>query len=679
MPRLNTMAPNKFLDWREKEGVLRRLKPDLSPEELTVFRNIIKGVSSGIAQSSRSKERQSLCEETRALLSKIQETASTELMASLSVIADLFEQGWTIHDADDLIFEPPGNVLREGEKYENIKDRIRDYLKSGQNRQLEENSVQQFMSRMFRVTSRPEGRHSIASIIDDGKELAKVMSAAAALSEDEREIFLSKHIKPELELCDTEARCKDTGLKLLDIWRFFRHTWLTEYRPIPGRQMPILIRNAARKNRPVMGIAMLASPVMRLGIRDKWIGWDTNSVIDRLFDGKIEHSAFINSLYERVNSSIQEIRWDDLTSEESINSPTPKDVDALDRLAVQANHRRQDALRSIAEDEAEDVKSIKDPDLEVMTDDAWRELSEDDLYVEKRANVLASLLRAKMALADFNLLDEPKNLRRLVTTKNGMTALEAILSEFRKDGMANNVMDVSVCGAVPPYGGLLVGKLVTLLLLSSEVDEIYRARYGSKPRIIASQMAGRPIIKPTSLKVLTTTSLFGVGTSQYNRLRLKASDFHGIPFDLEWEKLGEHSAGYGTIHLSSTTQDLLRRVAIKKHGARRINSRFGEGTSARLRQAREGLDALGMESNSVLHHANPRIVLGCKAEANTELSLLGLTDPKSKKRPTTKSLARAWRRRWLLQRVCNPVVQQRVASEGLKPLQDFLLRQPESS
>src|SRR3546814_14741663 len=66
--------------------------------------------------------------------------------------------------------------------------------------------------------------------------------------------------RPVVEVCAAGAKCTETGLTLNDIWRYFRHTWAHEYRPIPGRQMLVLIRNAARPRRPIMGIAMLASP-----------------------------------------------------------------------------------------------------------------------------------------------------------------------------------------------------------------------------------------------------------------------------------------------------------------------------------------------------------------------------------------------------------------------------------
>ena len=42
-----------------------------------------------------------------------------------------------------------------------------------------------------------------------------------------------------------------------------------EYKTNPGRSLPFLIRNKARPNHPVIGIAMMASPVIGLGPRDE--------------------------------------------------------------------------------------------------------------------------------------------------------------------------------------------------------------------------------------------------------------------------------------------------------------------------------------------------------------------------------------------------------------------------
>ena len=134
------------------------------------------------------------------------------------------------------------------------------------------------------------------------------MSGVQGLSSEDKEKQLFKYFKPEIEISEGDNRCADTGLKLIDIWRFFRHTWLV-YRPIPGRQMPILIRNAAEKT-AYHGIAMLSSPVMKLGPRDKWIGWNFEEVLDKLY---VSGSTimFIHALYDR--STHQYLRLDGTT------------------------------------------------------------------------------------------------------------------------------------------------------------------------------------------------------------------------------------------------------------------------------------------------------------------------------------------------------------------------------
>ena len=126
---------------------------------------------------------------------------------------------------------------------------------------------------MHRIVPRTVGRSSIADVIDDGAQLAEQLERSIYMAPRQAVAFLKTVIDPVIEVCDEDAKCSITGLRLIDIWRYFRHTWSLEYRPIPGRQLNLLIRNAARPKRPVIGIAMLASPVVRMRVRDDWIGW----------------------------------------------------------------------------------------------------------------------------------------------------------------------------------------------------------------------------------------------------------------------------------------------------------------------------------------------------------------------------------------------------------------------
>jgi len=75
----------------------------------------------------------------------------------------------------------------------------------------------------------------------------------------------------------------------MDIWRYFRYTWLTPYNTVPGRNINFLIRNAAKPKHPVMGIATLASPMMNLSVRDNYIGWTIDAVENKLQRKKRVH------------------------------------------------------------------------------------------------------------------------------------------------------------------------------------------------------------------------------------------------------------------------------------------------------------------------------------------------------------------------------------------------------
>ena len=94
-----------------------------------------------------------------------------------------------------------------------------------------------------------------------------------------------------------------------------------------------------------------------------------------------------------------------------------------------------------------------------------------------------------------------------------------------------------------------------------------------------------------------------------------------------------------------------RDLSDEARGARMINNRFGEGASPRLRQIREGLNTIGIESTHVLQHATPRIVYGCELYPDARLSLLSLVDGDNPKRPSVQAIGRAWRRRWLAKRI----------------------------
>jgi hypothetical protein len=301
----------------------------------------------------------------------------------------------------------------------------------------------------------------------------------------------------------------------------------------------------------------------------------------------------------------------------------------------------------------------------------WRRASDDFLFIRKRAETLGLLLDAKRTFQSIDWTDGGQSLLHgLLRHPNGLRTLNVALAEVRKAGLSSQVADVSVCGAVAPYNALLGGKLVALLITSQDVRDAYRERYAKQVSIISSQMAGRPIYRPAELKALTTTSLYGNGSSQYNRLQLRAADFAELDYDIEWQKLAK-TAGYGTVHLASTTVRVLREVSERAHRARRINHRFGEGASPRLRQIREAVEALGIDSSSILNHATPRIFYGCELHPRAHEELLGFYPITESKGHPGSIIANLWRQRWLATRIRNQEVLDRVATTNARTLFTF--------
>jgi hypothetical protein len=632
-------------------GRSRAFSPFLAPAERKELHEVLR--FSGASTPSFADELRSLARRY------IDDGDSLKLRTVCLLVADLFEQGWGVSfEADQILFAPPGIARGAGETIDDIKARVRQALQAARLRQLQEPSVRSFFDRVEKRKTRGGHKASVVDLIDNGADLARECRNIAKLPEADREAALAALIRPEIEICDASARCADTGLPLNDIWRYFRHTWAHEYRSIPGRQMLVLIRNAARPNRPVMGIAMLASPVMRLAARDQWIGWLREAAEGRVADGLWVAEDLAGALIQRIEDSLAVVRWDDLATPSEVSRPTETVALRLEQRAAGAIFARDAELKAHFESESgreggdgtirphRGNLDMSNPDMD------WIAASNDLLFVRKRAESMAQLLFAKRVFRESRLKRWPAQaLQRLFASRDGRRAIDIALAEFRKAGLSSEVADVSICGAVHPYSQLLGGKLVALLLATREIHEGYAARYGRQVSVIASQMAGRPVSKPANLQILTTTSLYGVGSSQYNRLHLRAADHDGLGHDIRWGAIGKSlTGGFGTLHLGNETAHALRSVAFARHDARRVNNRFGEGTSPRMRQIREGLDALGIKSDAILHHATPRIFYGCELSPGARSGLVGLLTP-NKELPTCSNVAAAWRKRWLMSRI----------------------------
>lgn len=580
------------------------------------------------------------------------------LSVTCSILADLVDQGWRVFEERQQIFiQSPPMIYHKQEDIKSAKARFRESLYRSSNRQIAAPSVNAFIEKM-EVEKDFEGREvSVLSLIEDGAEFSEQLREISVMGKDEALKTLQQNIKPFIQVCSDKDRCSKTGLRLLDVWRYYRYTWSLEYNSVPGRTVRVLIRNKAKKNWPIIGIAMIASPAANMYARDSWIGWRTDDLISKIISGEWEPRQIAKSLLSVLRDSIGNIREDDLIEKNEIENPTISTFFKLEQIIAKATSDRASDLQAqtsgnLAEDRLVDIRDYKSKDQRTFTDEDWRSLSATSLFTKKRAEQLLPLLKTLDYLkrADFETDPSSALMETLVSSK-GRRHISFALNEIRKLKLSSEIADISVCGAISPYNEILGGKLVTLIMASQEVREAYKKRYSNQPSEIASQIAGRKLVRNSELKVVTTTSLYGVGSSQYNRLKLSAENHSHLKNDVKWEELAM-SEGFSVTHVSFETVERMRALAKKVYGRRRINSVFGEGSSPRTRQIRSGLNLIGISDEGPLTHAVGRRVYACELYPGARRTLIGLTGNSRKLRShSIKDLTKAWLERWVLNRI----------------------------
>jgi Domain of unknown function (DUF4338) len=583
------------------------------------------------------------------------------LLFAQSVILDLVAQGWKLKVSEPKIFLYPPVIENETKKA--AKEIIRATHLLGRDIQLKEKSVEDFIKGMQRRRLTLDGWHSIYSLMRDGEDLAaKLRIIAQVTNENEKLKTLSKIVSPYLQFVEPNAICEHTGLRLGDIWRYFRHTWVNEYKSVPGRSVMILIRDAAAPNHPVIGIAALGSSVVQHKIRDKWIGWHPEKLVDEIVENPNPQIA--KWLLTSVKRLIEAIYSKDLISEkiftdDIIKKPTEEIIKKLfeeSDTAIKKHRKEPQRTKHNVQ------KNSKIPD------DFWEKEAQTFLYRSKRCKQLAKLFNIRLTFQESGFSRcNTRELQSILQKSKVKAAIAQLVRMIKAEHVGVDMLDIMVCGAIAPYNSLLGGKLVCMLLCSPEVTQYYTKRYSNHMSIIASAMKGKPVVRKPNLVLLCTTSLYGVGSSQYNRVKIPLNQI-GVDSQesIVYKDLG-HSHGFGTYHFSRITVQLGSNLNSRKKDGRRVNSIFGEGVNPLMRKIRESLDFVGLNSEGLLQHGNKRVTYGIKLATNFSEILLGRESkpnyliPQKNSIEKTNKIAGYWRQRWLLQRINRPEVLEEVS------------------
>ena len=569
-------------------------------------------------------------------------------LAALEVLLDLIEINYDIRKNSELHVVRP-DPDRYKDDPEEFKKQERAILQKERRAQFREESVREFVRKMERDTRvNTNGGRSVLELITDGEELYQDLAPLQNQNQEEIAEDLEDVVQPYIQKVETGEKCDHTELDLMDIWRYFRYTWLTPYNTVPGRNINFLIRNAAKPKDPVMGIATLASPMMNLSVRDNYIGWTIDAVENKLqrkkrvheyeeqlpeekrtpdkktrtvtntewLESEEEHEERVGefcsdireALEDAINDAISNIRYDDFAEEHP---------ELSEESFVNPDERVIEILEEIEEEAEQTIENGEDENPEKM--ESWEERSETALFRKKRARALQKLLRDRKYFQEHSDGDDVEFVKTGLNNDSGRRAIKTALKEIKKERVGAGMMNIMVCGAIPPYNRILGGKLVAMALTGPKVIDMYQDKYGDYQSEIASSMKGEAVSKRNELVFLDTTGLFEIGSAQYDRIRVPTENG-----EIEYDQIG-YTEGYGSIQFGPETRKRISQVTQLEEGRKVVRGRFGEGVSPRIRKIRRGLKNCGLETD-LLKHESRRIVYGIDLAENSQDYLLGIDD-----------------------------------------------------
>jgi len=443
------------------------------------------------------------------------EEAKLRYKAYLLILIDLLNQQWRpIIRQGQLYLTAPdwGGEAGSNEEIQIRKEELRKSLKWERDAQFQRQAVRDFVISMEKEHLFNKMPVSILSLFADGNALAQQLRQIVSLHNPaQQQSRILEVIQPYLQLVTLGTRCSHTGFLLQDIWRYFRYTWATPYNSTPGRQMFYLVRDAAQPLHPIIGIAALGSSMVQLTVRDDEIGWTPKAVEKQILSDSFtdfKASTFVQMLRKTLSEVLSDLATSDLVSEEELANPT---LETIAHLAMRSTESRQQRVTLLRQDRANTKQLLRTPN----NDDEKTKLQEaiqQELYRSKRADVLGHLLQAKYALDSAgDSINTAVGLKGFWQTPSGQQAIKVLVRENKKRKVGINLMDIIVCGAIPPYNTLLGGKLVSMMLASPQIVKDYQDKYTLYASTIASQMKGSEVYRDSQLVFLGTTSLYSHG------------------------------------------------------------------------------------------------------------------------------------------------------------------------
>lgn len=288
---------------------------------------------------------------------------------------------------------------------------------------------------------------------------------------------------------------------------------------------------------------------------------------------------------------------------------------------------------------------------------AGRSKDDEDIFGRKRLTYLIRLVRAEEAVRALLDSREPAD-----------GDLYAMVRLLRDLCIPRLHLDISICGAHPPFANALGGKFVVAFFGDPRIRKICATPPGAILRKIFDVERLSEQLPTSGAVLLTTKGLYPGHSAQYERALVP-----GRSAPIKLRRVGA-TRGMTASLLSRRSYALASLLLDHNTSERVVSNVFGSGGSKRQRRIEAAVQHVGL-TDGFVHPGIERPVYALNLASNVaEVALLNarpqwLIEPKTSVLQYAEDASRLWRSRWL------PVAQRRLGKgdECLTGLQDWLL------
>lgn len=443
---------------------------------------------------------------------------------------------------------------------------------------------------------------------DDGPWLARAAEALRHLDGRSPKIAQALAGGQPVDLVRAEAsrRAGDARGR----WRAVRATWsMLPEASAPGRELAYV----AEYDSVPVGILQIRNVVPEIRARDEWLGVCAHPDADGQPVGIAARlTADPSVARERLQTTAGVL--------EAMLGCVQ--TDGLPKAPAEAAPEELAAWARVAREQAHASRRAGDT-----------EPSDRALRVAKRAETAAELSAGARALRQA-AADDP--LGALRSSSPLQRAADRGLRKLWHYHMGVVALELSICGAAPPFGPLRVGKLMAALAASAPVLDDWGhehdlgliARHTFDPDVRSAVPSPGPL-------VVLTSGLYPGHAAQYERVEVNGR---------RWRRIG-HTTGWGNFHIAHSTMDAMIALNDAADGYRHITRRFGEGANARFRSAGKALEHAGLPD--LRQHEIRRPLYALALVEDPGAVLLGWSNARADPPPSVEAVCRAWFTRWV--------------------------------